>query len=198
MSINRFWNWRYPLAAGLAILAVFVVVTLFLPEKAAATVVVVKHEVCAGCEITAKDVGLSALAPSGVPRDRYQNTDRVIGKTAAVNLSSGTVLQPALLVENAVEDLRTGEVAFAVEVSDPAVAGFSKTGQRVEIWCSGGNVDGELLASNARVVGVKAVSESFLGTGNSASIAYLAAPEDEARRVIAAKADYDLSFVVRR
>ncbi len=198
MSINRFWNWRYPLAAGLAILAVFVVVTLFLPEKTDTTVVVVKHEVCAGCEITAKDVGLSTLAPSGVPRDHYQKADRVIGKTAAVKLSAGTVLQPALLVENAVEDLRTGEVAFALEVSDPAVAGFSKTGQPVEIWCSGGNVDGELLASNARVVGVKAVSESFLGTGNSASIAYLAAPEDEARRVIAAKADYDLSFVVRR
>ena len=197
--MNRFWNWRYPLAAGLAIMAVFVVVTLFLPEKAGASVVVVvKHEICAGCEITAKDVRLSTLTPSAVPQDHFQKADRVIGKTAAVNLSSGTVLQPALLVENAVEDLRTGEVAFAIEVSDPAVAGFSKTGQPVEIWCSGGNVDGELLASNARVVGVKAVSESFLGTGNSAAIAYLAAPEDEARRVIAAKADYDLSFVVRR
>ena len=153
MSINRFWNWRYPLAAGLAILAMFVMVTLFLPEKAAATAVVVKHEVCAGCEITAKDVRLSALTPSAVPQDHFLKADRVIGKTAAVNLTSGTVLQPALLVENAVEDLRTGEVAFAIEVSDPAVAGFSKTGQPVEIWCSGGNVDGELLASIARVVG---------------------------------------------
>lgn len=198
MSMNHFWNWRYPLAAGLAVLAVLVVVTLFLPEKSGINAVIVKNEVCAGCAITAKDVKISTLSAAGIPRDHFQKTNHVIGKTAAVNLTAGTVLQPALLVENAVEDLRTGEVAFAIEVSDPAVAGFSQTGQPVEIWCSGGNRDGELLATNARVVGVKAVSESFLGTGNSASIAYLAAPEDEARRVIAAKADYDLSFVVRR
>lgn len=185
------------MAAGLAILGLFVAVTLFLPQKDTAKTLVVKHEVCAGCEITARDVGWKTLAPTALPATHLQQAEAAVGKTAAVNLSPGTVLQPSLLVENAVEDLRPGEVAFALEVDDPALAGFSKTGQTVEVWSSGSSLDSELLATNVRVAGVKAVSQNFLGTGNSNAIAYLAAPETEARRVIAAKRDSDLSFVIR-
>ena len=198
MNSSRFWNLRYPVAAGLAVLALFVGVTLFVPEKASATVLVARHEVCAGCAITAKDVVSRAVSPAALPAEHFEDVAAVVGKTAAVGLSAGTVLQPSLLIENAVKELRPGEVAFALEVTDPAVAGFANAGQAVEVWGAGALDGNTLLASHARVLGTQNVKESFLGTGNSAAIAFLAAPEDEARRVIAAKSESELSFVIRK
>ena len=67
----------------------------------------------------------------------------------------------------------------------------------VEIWGAGDSGEGELVAAGVRVLGVELPQESLLSTTNADTVAYLAAPEDEARRVIAAKTKYKLSFVLR-
>lgn len=124
MKFKRFWNWRFPLAGALAALALAVGVTIFLPQKSHTAALVARSEICAGCEITAREVQVRGLDPRAVPEKYLASPQDVEGRKAAVALEAGTILQPSLLLENSMGDLREGEVAFALSIDDPAVAGF--------------------------------------------------------------------------
>ncbi|MCI6585426.1 MAG: RcpC/CpaB family pilus assembly protein [Mobiluncus sp.] len=197
MKFKRFWNWRFPLAGALAALALAVGVTIFLPQKSHTAALVARSEICAGCEITAREVQVRGLDPRAVPEKYLAAPQDVEGRKAAVALEAGTILQPSLLLENSMGDLREGEVAFALSIDDPAVAGFSQTGQTVEIWSSEPQTENQLLATGVRVLGVEASKDSLLGTSQSKAIVYLAANEESARKVVAAKDEHSLSFVLR-
>lgn len=197
MRFNRFWNWRYPLAGFLAALALIIGVTLFLPRTTTVSTVVVRSQVCAGCEVQAKDLQQARLTPGAVPATSLRSIDEAAGKTAAVALTPGTVVQPAFLLQDSLKQLHPGEVAFTLEMKDPSLQGFSQTGRSVEIWCGGDSQNNQLLATDARILGVKSGKESLLSTSSSPDIIYLASSEESARRVIAARSDYDLFFVLR-
>lgn len=197
MRFKRFWNWRFPLAAASAALALVVGATIFLPRPAGTRALVARVPICAGCEINPKDLRERRLDPGALPQHYFVQAGEVAGKKAAVALEPGTVVAPGLLLENSLADLAPGEVAFALSVEDPAVAGFSKTGQIVEIWSSSPSVDNQLLATNVRVLGMEAAKDSLLGATSSKAIVYLGDSEEAARKVVAAKSSHDLSFVLR-
>lgn len=197
MSLNRFLSWRYLIAAGLAALAIITAVTLFLPEKASAQALVVKSPICAGCEITASEITPRKVSASLLPSGSLDSPNQAVGQVAVTKLEPGTVIQKSLLLKNTVTDLEAGEIAFSLVLEDPAAASFAKAGQMVEIWGAGDSGEGELVAADVRVLGVELPQESLLSTADTDTVAYLAAPEDEARRVIAAKTKYKLSFVLR-
>lgn len=197
MKFTRFWNWRFPVAGSIAAVALIIGAGMFLPSHGKNTAVVARNFICAGCEITARDLRKSSVDGGVLPKNYYTDAPVVVGKKAAVALEPGTVMQPGMLVENAFNDLKPGEVAFALSVDDSAVAGFSKTGQVVEIWASNVNMGSQLLATGVRVLGIETAKDSLLGTGGAKNTAYLAAPEESARKVVGAKSTCDLSFVLR-
>lgn len=198
MKFKRFWNWRFPLAGALAAVALVVGATMFLPHNEKTRVIVARVPICSGCEISPHDIQERGVDASSLPRNYFVKPVDVQGKKSAVSLEAGTVMQPGLLLENSLGDLQPGEVAFALSVDDPAVAGFSKTGQIVEIWSSDVDTDNQLLATGVRVLGTEATKESLLGTSNSKAIVYLAASEESARRVVAEKSKHELAFVLRK
>lgn len=185
------------MAGALAALALIVGATLFLPHSGEVKALVVRAPICAGCEIKARDLRERQVQRSALPQHYYLQATEVTGKKAAVALEPGTVMQPSLLLENSLADLAPGEVAFALSVEDPAVAGFSQTGQIVEIWSSNPNTENQLLATGVRVLGMEAAKDSLLGATSSKAIVYLGASEEAARKVVAAKSSQDLAFVLR-
>lgn len=199
MNTQRFWRWRFPLAAALAALALLVGVSVFVPKTKGVSALVVRQAVCAGCVIPDSALQVKTVSASALPQDYLKTSREASGRTASVALSPGTVMQEGFTVETGVRDLKTGEVAFTLETTNPEVMGLSHSGLRVEIWADGesGVTESQILATDVRVVGVQLPEEGFLSTSAGAATVYLAASEEEARKVISAKSQHQLSFVLR-
>lgn len=193
----RFWKWRYPLAAIAMALGLVSGALAFLPRAEGEDYLVAKREICAGCTLSPQDFELKTL-PRGVgPDDAWRQVPEIGGATAAISIAPGTILSPRYVLGENWDQVAAGEMVLALELEDSGSIALARPGQRLEIWAYREG-QSELLTDNVRVLTLQREEAGTLSLKNAATLVYLTTDEDSARRILAARADAELSFMVRK
>ncbi len=129
------WRARFFISAAAAAAAIMLVVNEVRPATPPTdAVVALRNDVPAGEPLTAKDLHLVRMPSKLIPDGAYTDTDDVIGQTAALALSTTTVLSHSLVAGDAARDhAPAGTVIVPVRLSDATITKFVQVGDHVDL-----------------------------------------------------------------
>lgn len=129
------WRWRFALAAGLIGLAAALAMhVLRPPPPPTVDVAVTARPVAAGTEFTGDDVVVRAIAADVAPPGAVHAVADLLGRAAVVGLPAGAPLHATLVSDDGVSAAAPrGTVVVPVRLSDDAVAGLLRPGDRVDL-----------------------------------------------------------------
>lgn len=160
------WRWRFALAAALIGLATTLTLhVLRPPPPPTVDVAVTARPVAAGTELTGDDVVVRAIAADVAPPGAVRTVGGLLGRAAVVGLPAGAPLHATLVSDDGVSAAAPrGTVVVPVRLSDRAVAGLLRPGDRVDLLAgtaSGSEPAGapQYLARGALVLPVPAGRE---------------------------------------
>jgi pilus assembly protein CpaB len=191
---------RYPLhTARRAAAVLLAVVALVLaarpapppePPPAAVGVTVAAADLPAGTVLAAGQLTLARLPPELVPGGSAANPERLVGRVLAGGVRAGEPLTDARLVgPGLTAQLPRGQVGAPVRLSDLAVAGLVRTGDRVDVLATPpGSGSAEVVAAAALVLSAAAPSAD---PSDPASGLLLLAVDDATATRLAAAATTD-------
>ncbi|MDF1490102.1 SAF domain-containing protein [Tessaracoccus caeni] len=183
-SIATFVAWhRRAIAALCAGLAVYLVAhQLLIPPELGTPVVVLAQEVGPGHRLTADDLHLERIPETAVPDHAATEVAPVLGKTVALPLPRGTVVQPALLASS--RTIEPGRALVPIVVGDERLLSVLRAGDRVSLVVGTGDV-AEPVTSDARISGLPGDDQG--GTmsvgGSRGALVMVDVPEAEAAAV---------------
>lgn len=129
------WRWRFFVSCVAIAVGVMVVVGELRPApEPTRAVVVMRAPVSAGQVITARDVHLVNVPTAVVPDDALLTPDDASGRSAAIELSSTTVVTRNVLAGGEARALAPpGSVIVPVRLSDATITGFVNVGDHVDL-----------------------------------------------------------------
>lgn len=131
------------------------------PAPPTVSVVVAARQLAGGQQLAAGDLATRQLPQTAVPDDAISNPSAVVGRTLVAPLSRGSALT-SLSVIGAHPTVSSGDVIAPVRISDAAVIGLLRVGDRVDIVAadpeSGGGA--HVVAEQVRVVTIPRSSDS--------------------------------------
>ena len=129
------WRWRFALAAALIGLAAALAMHILRPPPPPTVdVAVTARPVAAGTELTGDDVVVRAIAADVAPPGAVHAVRDLLGRAAVVGLPAGAPLHATLLSDDGVSAAAPhGTVVVPVRLSDDAVAGLLRPGDRVDL-----------------------------------------------------------------
>ena len=196
-SARRFISWhRRSIAAAIAGLGTFVLVTQLTPAAPnAVPVVVALHDLSPGDVIRAADVTVRELPASGVPEGAARSTDDVVGQTLAAGVAANTVLQPGLLAS--ADRAGPGRALVPVRIPDDQLLQLLMPGRLVSL-VSTSETGASVLVDDARVALVPAPSAQtgFAATGSRPGLVILDVPAGRAADVAVLGQHAELNVVL--
>jgi len=176
----------------LVLLCAGVFAVMQLSREVAVAVLAVARPVPAGQRLTAADLRVAHVVPDpGVPLVRAAEMPRVIGRSAAVPLTQGSLLAPAQLGPLAFPQPGQAVVAVAVKPGR-APAGLS-AGAAVRVVTVAKDTSTTPTAANPVSAVVVGMSPTVDGTGTQ--VVSLLVTEDDATRIAAAGTELALVLV---
>lgn len=167
------WH-RRKIAALLAALGMFALLSHFSgSDEPTAQVVTVSHAVSAGGTLTSSDVTLTDVPQALVPAGAVTDLGEVVGRSAAVALTSHTVVQPALLVSGAAPP--RGRSLVPITVNDAQLREILTPGLRIALVSSVGDVPG-IVTDDAVVHTMPQVAASSIVTTGQAALILVEVP----------------------
>ncbi len=161
------WH-RRKIAAVLAALGAFALLTHFSgTAEPSGEVVVVSRDVSAGAALTAGDVSVAAVPEALIPTDALTDPAEAVGSSAAVALTTHTIVQPALLVSG--EPPPEGRALVPITVQDAQLREILSPGLRVALVSSMGDVPG-IVTDDAVIHTMPQVASSSLVTTSQAAL----------------------------
>lgn len=129
------WRWRYVISCVAIAVVVMVIVGELRPtSEPTRAVVVLRAPVSAGQVINARDVHLVDVPTALVPDDALLTPDDASGRSAAIELSSATVVTKNVLAGGEARALAPpGSVIVPVRLSDATITGFVNVGDHVDL-----------------------------------------------------------------
>ncbi|HEY9291898.1 MAG TPA: RcpC/CpaB family pilus assembly protein [Microlunatus sp.] len=161
-EFGRLVSWhRRKLAVLAAMGAAVAGISAATPEPPpSATVVVAAHQLSGGRQLTESDLSTRSVPQSTVPVDALTDPQRLIGRTLVAPLSEGSVLT-ALSVLGVRPDTHPGLVIAPLRISDAAVVGLLRVGDRVDVVASDpeSGTAARVIADQVRVVTIPKAAE---------------------------------------
>lgn len=174
------WH-RRMIAALLAALAMLALMThLSAAGGASGHVVVTTRAVGAGHSITAADVTLQAIPQHLIPAGASGDLAGVVGRNAAVPLTSRTVVQPGLLVSG--EPPARGRSLVPITVHDEQLRQLLSPGLRVSLVSATGEA-AATVTQDAVVHAMPQLVQSSLMSSNQAALVLVDVPSGLAPEV---------------
>lgn len=149
-SVVHWVSWHRRLMG--AVLAGFAVLllgsALSEPDGPRESVVVLASSLPAGHTLTPSDVKVAHLFPEAVPDGALKDPESLFGRSTAVALREGSILQPTLLAEGTTAE--PGRALVPITLRDQALRALLKPGDRITLVAPGYE-QVEVLTSDARV-----------------------------------------------
>lgn len=197
-SIASFVSWhRRAVGAILAAGAVLLLATALRTPTPTTAVVVTASDLPAGHTLTSADLTVGQLPPGAVPADAVLSPSDIEGRTTAVPLSAGTILQPGLLGGD--HSTAEGSAVVPILVADEGLRAMLRPGDTVSLVAPG--PEGLIVvASGARVVALpeaeQAGSQVALASGRQSELILVEVPEAEAGEVASLGQAGEMSVVL--
>lgn len=183
-----------------AVLAGFAVVllgsALSAPEGPTEPAVVLAAPLPAGHTLTATDVRVAQLPPEVVPDGALTDAESLAGRSTAVALAEGTILQPALLATSSTTE--PGRALVPITVRDEGLRTLLKPGDRITL-VSAGYEEAQVLTSDARVAVLStppAGSPLAIGGGDQGALILVDVPSTQAPLIATLGQDGGLRVVL--
>ena len=124
------------------------------------TVVVAAHQLSGGRQLAGTDLDTRSVPQSAVPTDALTEPTALVGRTLVAPLSEGSVLTE-LSVLGARPDTTPGMVIAPLRISDAAVVGLLRVGDRVDVVASDpeSGSAARVIADQVRVVTIPKAAE---------------------------------------
>ncbi len=162
------WH-RRKVAAVLAALGAFALLTHFSGSaEPTGRVVLATRTVAAGAALTAGDVAVADVPEALIPENALTDPADVVGRSAAVPLTTHTIIQPAVLVSGAPPP--RGRSLVPITVNDAQLREILSPGLRVALVSSMGDVPGVVTDDAVIHTMPRVESTSFVSTGQSALV----------------------------
>lgn len=173
------WH-RRPIAALVAAAAAYVVVqAATAPPPQTVPVWTAAHDLASGTVLTDTDLVRRPFTPQSVPPDRLRNISQLLGRTLAAPLSQGMPLTAGATIADGWLTHRPGVSAVPVRVTDPAVAGLLRVGDRVSLVATDPQRPGQVdqLVPNAVVLTIPQLSNAPTGSLQGRLVVFGVPPE---------------------
>ncbi|MBB1509716.1 SAF domain-containing protein [Tessaracoccus sp. MC1756] len=142
------WH-RRAVGAVLAAAAVLMLGNSLAPaEGPTEPAVVISADLPAGHVLTASDVSLAHLPSHSVPDGALTEADALVGRSTAVSLGGGTVLQPGMLAAS--RNTEPGRALVPIVLRDDNLRSLLNPGDRISLIATGYD-EVEILTTDARV-----------------------------------------------
>lgn len=198
-SLAGFMSWhRRTVAAVLAAGAVLLFAAALRAPEPGRPVVVLAADLPAGHTLTHADITVVELPPVSVPVDPLTAPLEVVGRSVAIALSAGTVLQPGMLSGDLTA--ADGRAIVPISVADDSLRTLLRAGDVVSLVAPG--PEGlEVLSTGARIVatpvqGEGAGSRITLASGRPSEILLVDVPTAEAGIVASLGQAGEISIVL--
>jgi pilus assembly protein CpaB len=193
--LRRLGRARVPLVAALAALAVATALSAVAPAEAAAVpVLAAARDLPAGAVLDDDALTTVPVLPDAVPEGALTTAEQARGSRTAGAVRAGEVLTDVRLLGAGLLP-PGGEVAVPVRVTEPAVAGLLRPGDRVDVLAASaeGGEAARTVVSDVVVLAVPALDDLAL----DGALVVLAASSPGASRLAAAAVTGRLSVAVR-
>lgn len=172
------------LAAGAAALAALQVTAPPPPETV--PVWTASRDLAGGTVLQRADLAGSRFAPGTVPEDAVSDPAEVVGRTLGAPLSRGEVVTARRTVSRDLLGGYPGSVAVPLRVTDAAVVGLLRVGDRVSFVVADpdGRQSPAVLVEDVPVVAVPRAEQGWAG-GTPGRLVVVAVPEARATEVAA-------------
>ncbi|QDP98025.1 Flp pilus assembly protein CpaB [Microlunatus elymi] len=202
-EFTRLISWhRRKLAVLAAMGAAVAGISAATPEPPpSVSVVVASRQLSGGRQLTASDLSTVDLPESAVPSAALTDPAPLIGRTLVAPLSEGSVLTD-LSVLGPRPDVRAGMVIAPLRISDAAVVGLLRVGDRVDVVASNPESDAgaKVIADQVRVVTIPKPAEdtSQLSptSGDPQTLLLIEVTRDQATALADAAATSQLSVLL--
>ncbi|MFD0866862.1 SAF domain-containing protein [Tessaracoccus lubricantis] len=142
------WHRRVVGAALAAVAVLTLGNAISAPDAPTEAAVVIAAELPAGHVLTASDLKLAQLPPDALPDGALTRVDGLVGRSTAVSLGAGTVLQPGMLATS--RSTEPGRALVPIMLRDEHVRSLLNPGDRISLIASGYE-EVEVLTDDARV-----------------------------------------------
>lgn len=171
-GLGRLFSWhRRKLAVLAAMSAVGLGITAAAPDPPpSGTVVVAAHRLTGGRQLTADDLTTASVPDELIPAEAVTDADQVIGRTLIAPLTDGSVLTSVSVLSSR-EEATPGTVITPLRISDAAVVGLLRVGDRVDVVSSDpeSGAGARVIAEQVRVVTIPRTSGGGSGLGSTDS-----------------------------
>jgi Flp pilus assembly protein CpaB len=185
---------RRLLAAVAAGIAVFVAVSgAASPPPPTVPVWTAARDLAAGTTLTADDLLQAGFSQGSVPAHALRSPRAVLGRTLAGPVGRGQPLSVLDVVRPGMAGHYPGRVAVPVRITDPAVVGMLRVGDRVSLVAADPADPGAgsmTLATDAAVAALPAAAAGDSAAGLPGRLVVVAVPPDEADAVATASASF--------
>lgn len=190
---------RRLLAAVAAGIAVFVAVSgAASPPAPTVPVWTAARDLPAGTTLTVDDLRQAGFAPGSVPAHTLRSPRTVLGRTLAGPVGRGQPLSTLDVVRPGMARHYPGRVAVPVRITDPAVVGMLRVGDRVSLVAADPADPGagsDTLATDAAVAALPAPVADTAATGLPGRLVVVAVAPEEADPVATASATMFVTVV---
>lgn len=202
-TLVRLISWhRRKLAVLAAMGATAAGITATTPEPPpSTTVLVAAHRLDGGTRLNAGDLSTRRIPTALLPDRAMTDAGRAVGRTLVAPLTAGSVLTDIALLGSR-PSARAGSVIVPLRISDPAVVGLLRVGDRVDVVAGDPETGrgARVVAQQVRVVTIPkaAVDGSALdpGTAESSSLVLVAATPAEATLLADAAAGSQITVLL--
>lgn len=147
--VNRISWHRRLVGAALAAASVLMLGTaLSAPESPTEAAVVATSALPAGHTLTASDLEVAHLPPDAIPDGALTDAAELLGRSTAVPLGEGTILQAPLLASSRATE--PGRALVPIALRDEGLRALLHPGDQITLIASGYD-DAQVLTSDARV-----------------------------------------------
>lgn len=132
------------------------------PPPALVQVWTAADDVPSGVVLQRSDLARTGFAPGTAPDDVVAEPSEVVGRTVATPLRAGEPVLARRLVGDEMLSGHPGLVAVPVRITDPAVAGMLRVGDRVDLVAADpqGRGDAQLIAADVSVLALPRSGET--------------------------------------
>lgn len=165
-SLRRALRWhRRLLAAALAGLAAYLILTVLTEREDTARVVVAARTIEAGRTIGAGDLTALELPRAAVPEGALTEAGDALGESVLVQVPARAVLTASALAAGD-SLVAPGRVALPLTFSESAPVALMRPGDRIDVLGPGPSGSVEVLASEVRVIAIPEPDAGLLGGGS--------------------------------
>jgi Flp pilus assembly protein CpaB len=180
---------RRPLAALAAAGAVLVILQAAMaPPAPTVPVWTASRDLPGGTVLSAADLTRTSYAPGSVPARALDSPGGAIGRTLAAPLSKGEPLTTVRLVGPRLLTGYPGLVAVPVRITDPAVVGLMRVGDRITLTATDpqGQAATRTIAEDVPVIALPRAGTTALDTGLPGRLVVVGVRPEVARDLTAA------------